>query len=150
MSETVLDVLVAGAGPAGVAAGIEARTMGLSTLVVDKATFPRDKTCGDGLTTGALRLLDRLGFDVRTLPSWAAVTDTVIVSPSGREVVLSLPPDGAFAGVAPASSSTPRWSRTRAVEVWRSTRGAGSPRSTTTTDTSSRHSPTAPTSKHGG
>ena len=97
----MLDVLVAGAGPAGVAAAIEARRMGLSALVVDKATFPRDKTCGDGLTTGALRLLDRLGFDVRALPSWAAVTDTVIVSPSGREVVLSLPPDGAFAGVAP-------------------------------------------------
>src|SRR5262245_44148994 len=93
LSESVLDVLVAGAGPAGVAAGIEARRMGLSALVVDKATFPRDKTCGDGLTTGALRLLDRLGFDVRTLPSWAAVQDTVIVSPSSREVVLSLPPD---------------------------------------------------------
>ena len=55
-----------GAGPAGVAAGIEARRLGLDVLVVDKARFPRDKTCGDGLTTGALRLLDALGLDVRT------------------------------------------------------------------------------------
>jgi geranylgeranyl reductase family protein len=101
LSALELDVLVVGAGPAGVAAGIEARRLGLDVLVVDKATFPRDKTCGDGLTTGALRLLDDLGFDVRTLPSWAPVTDTVLVSPTGREVVIPLPPDGAYAGVAP-------------------------------------------------
>jgi geranylgeranyl reductase family protein len=97
----VLDVLVVGAGPAGVAAGIEARRLGLDALVVDKAGFPRDKTCGDGLTTGALRLLDALGLDIRTLPSYAPVTDTVLVSPSGREVVVPLPVDGAYAGVVP-------------------------------------------------
>jgi len=96
-----LDVLVVGAGPAGIAAGLEARRLGLDALVVDKATFPRDKTCGDGLTTGALRLLDELGFDVRALPSWVGITDTVLVSPSGREVEVPLPPDGAYAGVVP-------------------------------------------------
>jgi menaquinone-9 beta-reductase len=97
----VVDVLVVGAGPAGVAAGIEARRLGLEALTVDKATFPRDKTCGDGLTAEALRLLDALGFDVRTLPSWVEVTDTVLVSPTGREVEVPLPPDGAYAGVVP-------------------------------------------------
>ena len=90
-----------GAGPAGVAAGIEARRLGLDALVVDKAGFPRDKTCGDGLTTGALRLLEALGLDVRTLPSYAPVTETVLVSPTGREVVVPLPADGAYAGVVP-------------------------------------------------
>ena len=94
-----VDVLVVGAGPAGVAAGIEARRLGLQALVVDKAGFPRDKTCGDGLTTGALRLLEALGLDVRTLPSYAPVTETVLVSPAGREVVVPLPVDGAYAGV---------------------------------------------------
>jgi menaquinone-9 beta-reductase len=93
--------LVVGAGPAGVAAGIEARRLGLDALVVDKAGFPRDKTCGDGLTTGALRLLDDLGVDVRTLPSYAPVTETVLVSPTGREVVVPLPTAGAYAGVVP-------------------------------------------------
>jgi geranylgeranyl reductase family protein len=96
-----LDVLVVGAGPAGVAAGIEARRLGLDVLVVDKAGFPRDKTCGDGLTTGALRLLDALGVDVRSLPSYAPITETVLVSPTGREVVVPLPDDGAYAGVVP-------------------------------------------------
>ena len=39
--------------------------------------------------------LDRLGFDVRTLPSWVGITDTVLVSLSGRQVDVPLPPDGA-------------------------------------------------------
>jgi geranylgeranyl reductase family protein len=94
-----VELLVVGAGPAGVSAGIEARRLGLDVLLVDKARFPRDKTCGDGLTTGALRRLERLGLDVRTLPSYASVTETVLVSPSGREVVLPLPRDGEHAGV---------------------------------------------------
>jgi menaquinone-9 beta-reductase len=96
-----VEVLVVGAGPAGAAAAIEARRLGLDVLVVDRARFPRDKTCGDGLTTGALRRLENLGVDVRALPSYASVRETVLVSPSGREVTLPLPPDGEFAGVAP-------------------------------------------------
>jgi geranylgeranyl reductase family protein len=98
-----IEVLVAGAGPAGAAAAIEARRLGLDVLVVDKAEFPRDKTCGDGLTTGALRSLEALGLDVRGLPSYASVGETVLVSPSGREVVLPLPADGEYAGVVPRS-----------------------------------------------
>jgi menaquinone-9 beta-reductase len=96
-----VEVLVVGAGPAGTAAAIEARRLGLDVLVVDKARFPRDKTCGDGLTTGALRGLEALGLDVRKLPSYASVTETVLVSPSGREVLLPLPSDGEYAGVVP-------------------------------------------------
>ncbi len=88
-----------GAGPAGTAAAIAARRLGLDVLVVDKARFPRDKTCGDGLTTGALRGLEALGLDVRKLPSYASVTETVLVSPSGREIELPLPGDGEYAGV---------------------------------------------------
>lgn len=114
------DLLVVGAGPAGVAAGIEARRLGLDALVVDKAGFPRDKTCGDGLTTGALRLLDGLGLDVRALPSYAPVTETVLVSPVGREVVIPLPADGAYAGVVPRlelDAALVDLARERAVEV---------------------------------
>ena len=66
-----------------------------------RRAFPRDKTCGDGLTTGALRLLDCLGFDVRALPSYVSVTETVLVSPTGREVVVPLPRNGEYAGVVP-------------------------------------------------
>jgi menaquinone-9 beta-reductase len=97
----MLDLLVAGAGPAGVAAALTARASGLDVAVVDKATFPRDKTCGDGLTTGALRLLEQLGVDVPILPRYATVRETVLVSPSGRRVVLPLPGDGEHSAVVP-------------------------------------------------
>jgi geranylgeranyl reductase family protein len=96
-----VEVVVVGAGPAGAAAAIESRRLGLDVVVIDRAQFPRDKTCGDGLTTGALRRLEALGVDVRRLPSYASVRETVLVSPSGREVALPLPPDGEYAGVAP-------------------------------------------------
>ena len=51
---TIADVVVVGAGPAGTAAAIHLARAGRDVLLVDKATFPRDKCCGDGLTTGAL------------------------------------------------------------------------------------------------
>jgi geranylgeranyl reductase family protein len=99
--EAAVDVLVVGAGPAGSAAAITAASRGLDVLLVDKATFPRDKTCGDGLTTHALRLLEQLGFPLEAIPSYTSVHETVIVTPSGRHVLLPLPDDGEFAGVVP-------------------------------------------------
>jgi geranylgeranyl reductase family protein len=47
------DVLVVGGGPAGSSTGYHLAKRGLSVLLVDKATFPRDKPCGGGLTTRA-------------------------------------------------------------------------------------------------
>ncbi len=92
-----IDLLVVGAGPAGCAAAIEGRRAGLSVQVLDKATFPRDKTCGDGLTVGALRTLASLGFEPTGLASWMPIRETVLTGPDGRRVVLPLPGDGLFA-----------------------------------------------------
>ncbi|MGZ5403166.1 MAG: geranylgeranyl reductase family protein [Nocardioides sp.] len=60
---TRTDVLVVGAGPAGSAAAAWSARAGLDTLVVDAAVFPRDKTCGDGLTPRAIGELQRLGLE---------------------------------------------------------------------------------------
>jgi geranylgeranyl reductase family protein len=49
------DVLVVGAGPAGSAAAIHLARGGARVLLADKASFPRDKPCGGGLTGRALR-----------------------------------------------------------------------------------------------
>ena len=68
--------------------------------MVDKAHFPRDKCCGDGLTTLALRELERLGLDPRTVASWRDIDEAWLRSPSGRQVRLPLPREGRFAAVA--------------------------------------------------
>jgi geranylgeranyl reductase family protein len=51
------DVAVIGAGPAGSVAAYRLARAGASTLLVDKAVFPRDKPCGGGVTGRAARLL---------------------------------------------------------------------------------------------
>src|SRR6476646_9212753 len=56
------DVLGVGAGPAGSATAAWAARLGLDVLLTDAAVFPRDKTCGDGLTPRAIGELERLGL----------------------------------------------------------------------------------------
>ncbi len=96
------DVLIVGAGPAGVAAAVPLAAAGRDVVVVDKAVFPRDKCCGDGLTTLALRELELLGFDPASVADWQVVDGAVLRSPSGREVSVPLPTGaGMYAAVAP-------------------------------------------------
>lgn len=114
------DVLVVGAGPAGIAAALTAQRAGATVRVIDKAVFPRDKCCGDGLTTGALRLLEQLGLRPDTVASWKTCRDVTLRSPSGREVHLQLPDDGQFAAIATRldlDAALVAHARTEAVEV---------------------------------
>ncbi len=60
---TSTDVLVVGAGPAGSGAAAWAARAGLDVLLTDAAVFPRDKTCGDGLTPRAVGELAALGLE---------------------------------------------------------------------------------------
>ena len=87
----VVEVLIVGAGPAGIAAAITLHRLGRSVLVIDRSSFPRDKICGDGLTTSALRELDALGLDPASVPSWIEIDAALVRSPSGREVVFPFP-----------------------------------------------------------
>lgn len=59
---TRAQVVVVGAGPAGSAAAAWAARAGNEVLVIDSASFPRDKACGDGLTPRAVAELERLGL----------------------------------------------------------------------------------------
>jgi geranylgeranyl reductase family protein len=56
------DVCVIGAGPAGATAACRLAEQGIETLLVDKAGFPRDKVCGDGVGPRAVRVLEKLGL----------------------------------------------------------------------------------------
>lgn len=54
------EVLVVGAGPAGTSAALHLARLGRDVLLLDRQAFPRDKSCGDGLTIPAVRLLDEM------------------------------------------------------------------------------------------
>ena len=98
----MVDLAIVGGGPAGSAAAITAARAGLSVLLVDRATFPRDKCCGDGLTALALRLGEGLGLDPFLILDWQAVEDLVIHPPGGRSTRYPLPRgDGLYAAVVP-------------------------------------------------
>lgn len=96
------DVVIVGAGPAGSTAATVLARQGRQVVVVDKAEFPRDKCCGDGLTTLALRELESLGLDPARIPNWCTVDAAWLRSPSGREVRIPLPSEqGVFAATTP-------------------------------------------------
>lgn len=69
MTSSSPDVVVVGGGPGGAATGYWLARAGVSTVVLEKKSYPRDKTCGDGLTPRAVRQLIDMGydFDVPTL-----------------------------------------------------------------------------------
>ncbi|MFJ5616520.1 geranylgeranyl reductase family protein [Micromonospora sp. NPDC093243] len=84
------DVVVVGAGPAGSAAALAARRGGARVLLLDRADFPRDKACGDGIAAHALDVLDELGVrdavaGYRPLPALR------LVGPGGDTVARTLP-----------------------------------------------------------
>ena len=79
--------MVVGAGPAGAAAALEARRLRpeASVLRVDKAEFPRDKACGDGLGQHAVDELEALGA-AGVLEGYPPIRGLRLRSPRGLEV----------------------------------------------------------------
>ena len=64
------DVLVVGAGPAGSTVATYLARSGLDVLVLEKAEFPREKVCGDGVTPRGVKQLIDLGVDTRPEAGW--------------------------------------------------------------------------------
>lgn len=56
------DVLVVGGGPAGASAACRLARHGVDVVLVEKKRFPREKTCGDGLTPRSVKALTDLGM----------------------------------------------------------------------------------------
>ncbi|APE38834.1 FAD-linked oxidoreductase [Nocardia mangyaensis] len=86
---TAVEVLVVGAGPAGSASAAWAARAGREVLLLDAAVFPRDKTCGDGLTPRATAELEHLG-----LGEWLrahTVNHGLRMAGFGREALLPWP-----------------------------------------------------------
>jgi geranylgeranyl reductase family protein len=91
-----VDVLVAGAGPAGSSTAIHLARGGARVLLADKARFPRDKPCGGGLTGRALKRIpvdpspvverdvDRFELRLRYGPSFARTHDKPLIRMTQR------------------------------------------------------------------
>lgn len=67
---TEADVIVAGAGPGGSATAHYLAREGFHVIALEKARFPREKVCGDGLTPRAVRELDYMGIDYPESEGW--------------------------------------------------------------------------------
>ncbi len=84
------DVAVIGAGPAGAAAALRLGQLGVTdTLVLDRAAFPRDKTCGSGLSPAGIATLRTLGVWDDVAADAYAIGGLRLVTPGGREVQAS-------------------------------------------------------------
>ncbi|MDW8396070.1 MAG: geranylgeranyl reductase family protein [Anaerolineae bacterium] len=85
------DVLIVGAGPGGSAAAHALAQRGLNVLLLDKAHFPRDKTCGDGLTPRAVGVLDEMGVLNELCRVGQGVQRFVVVSPRRARTQAPIP-----------------------------------------------------------
>ncbi|NUS52875.1 MAG: FAD-dependent oxidoreductase, partial [Nocardioidaceae bacterium] len=95
-TERQADVIVVGAGPAGASAAYHLASAGVDVLLLEKAQFPRDKVCGDGLTPRAVRQLLAMGVDVDA-PGWARNKGLRIVG-AGHRLELPWPELTTFPG----------------------------------------------------
>jgi len=68
--EETADVIIVGAGPSGSATAAYLAMAGLDVLLLEKAAFPREKVCGDGLTPRAVRELITLGIPTPAEDGW--------------------------------------------------------------------------------
>jgi flavin-dependent dehydrogenase len=87
----MLDVLIAGAGPAGSIAALVLARAGARVLVVDRETFPREKLCGDTLNPGAIRFLASLGLTGGPLDTARPLAGMIVTGPHRRRVAARYP-----------------------------------------------------------
>jgi menaquinone-9 beta-reductase len=85
------DTIVVGAGPGGSATAERLAHSGLDVLLLDRAEFPRGKTCGDALSPRAIGVVRSLGVLPELESRAARANSLLIVGPGGAEVTAPLP-----------------------------------------------------------
>jgi len=103
------DVIIVGAGPAGSVLATLLAQRSVDTLLLDKATFPREKICGDYLSPGTVRLLDQLNL-LRQVQAADAqrLWGMTVTSPDGTTFRAEYPVTAMSNGERPYALSIPR------------------------------------------
>ena len=84
------DVAIIGAGPAGTAAAIHLAHIGVQNVVlVDRYDFPRDKTCGSGVSPKGMEVLKELRVWEQVQPHAYSIKGLRLVTPKDHEIFLS-------------------------------------------------------------
>ena len=98
MSAEDADVVVVGAGPSGAATALLLARAGHRAIVLDRARFPRDKACGEGLMPSGVAVLRRLGLIDALLATGApplhSVSYRVLGEPVTATAAFPAPPGG--------------------------------------------------------
>lgn len=85
-------ICIIGAGPAGTYAAIRLAQNGIPSLLIDKAVFPRDKVCGEALTSSVLRCLQKLDADILKDKSFHSVSKVIkgvnLYAPNGKNLYI--------------------------------------------------------------
>jgi menaquinone-9 beta-reductase len=84
------DIAIVGAGPAGSVAAYAAARRGFSVALIDRQTFPRDKTCGDGIGPAAVRVARRLGIE-DVFDGYTPVETVTVFGPNGSRSDSAIP-----------------------------------------------------------
>lgn len=85
----IYDIAIIGAGPAGATCALALRDAGLQVALIDKASFPRDKVCGDAIPARAVRVLREIAPEsahkLEALPAKTTIRACTVVAPDGRQ-----------------------------------------------------------------
>lgn len=91
-ASSTYDVIIAGGGPGGSTAAAFLGQAGYNVLLLEKAQYPRDKTCGDAISGKSMGILRKLGLvdQVEKAPN-AVIQGVIFSSPNGKTVQIPFP-----------------------------------------------------------